>query len=94
MIRIGIFRLAAITAQATDRDVVAVDQKINFLSGAGPGQVLRATGTVSRAGRTLTVRTAHLHAVTADHDEHLVALALATLMARNSSPAAEEHDRG
>ncbi|MFI7123166.1 PaaI family thioesterase [Amycolatopsis sp. NPDC049868] len=83
--------LAAITMQSTDRDLVAVEMKINFVSGCAPGQLLRATGAVSRAGRTLTVCTAHLHAVTADKEEILIALAMATMLSR---PAHQEPDRG
>ncbi|MFC3452647.1 PaaI family thioesterase [Amycolatopsis speibonae] len=83
--------LASITTLTPDRDLVAVEMKINFMSGVGPGQLLRATGTVPRPGRTLTVCTAHLHAVTADQEPTLVALAMATMMSR---PARQEPGHG
>ncbi|MGF6882403.1 uncharacterized protein (TIGR00369 family) [Nocardia sp. GAS34] len=69
---------AALSLQPPDRDVLTVEFKVNLMSPA-VGQDFRATATVVRSGRNLTVCTAE---VVSDADlSRPIALMQATLMA-------------
>ncbi|MBC7843760.1 MAG: PaaI family thioesterase [Gemmatimonadaceae bacterium] len=70
---------AAATVMETERDVVSVEFKINLLAPA-VGDYLRAVGRVVRAGRTLTVCSGEVWAVSGD-EARVVALMQATMMA-------------
>ncbi|QIS11729.1 PaaI family thioesterase [Nocardia arthritidis] len=68
---------AAMSLQPPDRDILTVEFKVNLMSPA-VGQYFRATATVVRSGRNLTVCTAE---VVADDSTRTIALMQATLMA-------------
>ncbi|WP_225731457.1 MULTISPECIES: PaaI family thioesterase [unclassified Nocardia] len=68
---------AAMSLQPADRDILTVEFKVNLMSPA-VGQHFRATATVARSGRNLTVCTAE---VVADDSTRTIALMQATLMA-------------
>ncbi len=70
---------AATTVAAADRDIVSVEFKVNLLAPA-VGDYVRSIGRVIRAGRTLTVCSGEVWAVTG-HDAVLVAVMQATMMA-------------
>ena len=70
---------AAATMMDTDRDVVSVEFKINLMAPA-VGDYLRAIGRVVRAGRTLTVCSGEVWAVSGN-EARVVALMQATMMA-------------
>ncbi|PXX71621.1 uncharacterized protein (TIGR00369 family) [Nocardia tenerifensis] len=73
---------AAMSMQPPDRDILTVEFKVNLMSPA-VGAFFRATATVVRAGRTLTICTAE---VVSDKDESRpIALMQATLMAMPSA---------
>ncbi|MDZ7631048.1 MAG: PaaI family thioesterase [Gemmatimonadaceae bacterium] len=79
---------AAATLMPVDRDVVSVEFKVNLMAPA-IGEYLTAIGRVVRTGRTLTVCSGEVHAVTSGHSV-LVALMQATMMAvtpRRDAPA-------
>jgi uncharacterized protein (TIGR00369 family) len=71
---------AALTLQPEDRDVLTVEFKVNLLRPA-VGDLFRATGTVVRAGRTITVCSAEVVAVVGGVPSSTVALMQATIMA-------------
>lgn len=74
---------AALTLMAPDHEVVTVEYKINFIRGA-EGPLLRATGQVIRAGKTLTVVRIDVDGGLADDstgDGTPVAVLQATMMA-------------
>ena len=73
---------AAATLMDADREVVSVEFKINFLAPA-IGDRLRAVGRVVRAGRTLTVCSAEVFAISGA-GEKAVAVMQATMMAITS----------
>ncbi len=73
---------AAATLMDADREVVSVEFKINFLAPA-IGDRLRAVGRVVRAGRTLTVCSAEVFAISGA-EEKAVAVMQATMMAITS----------
>ena len=75
---------AALSLMPADAAVLTVEFKVNLLAPAR-GERLVARGRVTRAGRTLTVATADVVAVTGD-DEQPVAVMLATLMALLDRP--------
>ncbi|WP_324192458.1 PaaI family thioesterase [Nocardia transvalensis] len=68
---------AAMSLQPPERDILTVEFKVNLMSPA-VGQRFRATATVVRAGRTLTVCAAEVHC---DDDSRPIAVMQATLMA-------------
>ena len=69
---------AAMSLQPVDRDILTVEFKVNLMSPA-IGRAFQATATVIRAGRTLTICSAEVHA---DHNAAKpIALMQATLMA-------------
>lgn len=68
---------AALTVFPDDAEVLTVEYKINLLAPA-EGERLEATGTVVKAGRTLSVCTLEVFAVQGD-DRKLVALGQQTL---------------
>ncbi len=70
---------AAATMMDTGREVVSVEFKINLLAPA-VGDYLRAIGRVVRAGRTLTVCSGEVWAVSGN-EARVVALMQATMMA-------------
>ncbi len=70
---------AAVAAAPADREIVSVEFKLNLLAPA-VGEYLKAIGRVVRAGRTLTVCSGEVWAVTAQ-DAVLVAVMQATMMA-------------
>ncbi|HYW50636.1 MAG TPA: PaaI family thioesterase [Gemmatimonadaceae bacterium] len=70
---------AAATLMPDDREVVSVEFKINLLAPA-IGDHLRATAKVLRAGRTLTVCSGEVWAISGDRST-LVAVMQATMMA-------------
>jgi uncharacterized protein (TIGR00369 family) len=69
---------AALTLMPPDAAVLSVEFKINLMKPAA-GASFRAVGTVARAGRTLTVCNAEVHAV-GDGQDTVVALMQATMM--------------
>jgi len=75
---------AALSLMPADAAVLTVEFKVNLLAPAR-GERLIARGRVTRAGRTLTVATADVVAVTGD-GERPVAVMLATLMALFERP--------
>lgn len=76
---------AALTLAMPERDVLAVEFKINFLAPAKAAHFL-AAGRVLRSGKTLTVCEASVHA-SEDEDRKLVATMLSTLIVRpNHAP--------
>jgi uncharacterized protein (TIGR00369 family) len=72
---------AAQTLMPRGSDVLSVEFKMNLLSPAR-GDLLRATATVARSGRTLTVCQAEVVAVTAGAPDVAVALMQATMITR------------
>lgn len=72
---------AALTMMPTGSDVLSVEFKVNLLSVAA-GDRFRATATVVRSGRTLTVCSCEVHAITDGEPTKLVALMQATMIAR------------
>lgn len=70
---------AALSLMPEDADVLSVEYKINLLAPAR-GEQLVARASVQRAGRTLSVCSADVFAVT-NGEEKIVATMLATLMA-------------
>ena len=74
---------AATTVAAADRDIVSVEFKVNLLAPA-VGDYVRSIGRVVRAGRTLTVCSGEVWAVTG-HDAVLVAVMQATMIALPAS---------
>jgi uncharacterized protein (TIGR00369 family) len=76
---------AALTLMAPGVEVVTVEYKINFLKGAA-GPLIRATGEVQRAGKTLTIVTASVVGglnLDGSGQGQPVALMQATMMAVN-----------
>jgi uncharacterized protein (TIGR00369 family) len=71
---------AALTLMAPGHDVLSVEFKVNLLAPAA-GERFIARGRVLKPGRTLTVCTGDLHAVSAD-GEKLVATMTATMIGR------------
>lgn len=71
---------AALTCQPEGRDVLSVEFKVNLLRPA-VGESFRATATVVRAGRTITVCSAEVVAVVGGVPGGVVALMQATIMA-------------
>lgn len=71
---------AAMTLQPPDRDILTVEFKVNLMSPA-VGDRFRTTATVVRSGRTLTVCSAEVEALTRGVATRTVALMQATLMA-------------
>lgn len=69
---------AALTMLPKDREVVTAEMKINLLA-PGIGDKLRATGKVVKAGRTLVVVTAEVHALQ-NGEETLIALLQGTMV--------------
>jgi acyl-coenzyme A thioesterase PaaI-like protein len=61
-------------------EVLTVEYKVNFLAPAA-GQIFVARGRVTRSGRTLTVCTGDVVAVSSDGRERHVATMLTTMMA-------------
>lgn len=72
---------AALTMMPTGSDVLSVEFKVNLLSVAA-GDRFRATATVVRSGRTLTVCSCEVHAISDGEPTKLVALMQATMIAR------------
>lgn len=72
---------AALTMMPTGSDVLSVEFKVNLLSVAA-GDRFRATATVVRSGRTLTVCSCEVHAMVDGEPTKLVALMQATMIAR------------
>lgn len=81
---------AAASLMAEGREVVSVEFKLNLLAPA-TGDYLSAVGRVVRAGRTLTVCTGEVRAVTAGSSQ-LVAVMQATMMAVSPSSKVTEAD--
>jgi uncharacterized protein (TIGR00369 family) len=73
---------AALTRMAEDREVLTVD----FLAPAA-GELIRATATVLRAGRTIVVTRGAVHALDGAGTPRLVAAMQATVMAVPPPPA-------
>ncbi|MCM2416575.1 PaaI family thioesterase [Streptomyces sp. RKAG293] len=71
---------AALTLAPPDRDVLTVSIATNLLAPAVQPRFV-ATGTVVRAGRTLTVVTAQVRGIAADGSTTVVAIMQATIMA-------------
>lgn len=71
---------AAMTLIPEDRDVLTVEFKVNLLRPA-VGERFQATATVVRSGRTISVCSAEVAALTAGAEPKTVALMQATLMA-------------
>jgi uncharacterized protein (TIGR00369 family) len=83
---------AALTLTPADAEVLTVEFKINFVAPA-QGERLLARGRVAKAGRTLSVCTGDVVAVS-DATEKLVATMLATIMVVSrgrGDPAPEQH---
>ncbi len=83
---------AAATLLPADREVVSVEFKINLLAPAS-GDYLRAVGRVVRAGRTLTVCSGEVFAISGG-DSRIVAVMQATMMAvttRDSQLTKNQH---
>jgi uncharacterized protein (TIGR00369 family) len=76
---------AALTLMPPDSDVLSVGFTVNLLAPAA-GARIRATGTVVRAGRTLTVCSGEVVAVEADGTQRPVALMQATMIRRPAAP--------
>jgi uncharacterized protein (TIGR00369 family) len=72
---------AALTTMPEGSDVLSVEFKTNLLAPAR-GDRFRATGTVAKAGRTLTVCQAEVVALTAGMPDVAVALMQATMITR------------
>ena len=79
---------AAATLMPPGHDAVSVEFKINLVAPAS-GDYLRAIGRVVRAGRTLTVCSGEVFAVTGD-TERIVAVMQATMMAVTSPGTAAD----
>jgi uncharacterized protein (TIGR00369 family) len=75
---------AAFSLMPPGSDVLSVEFKLNLLNPAA-GDRLIATGTVIRAGRTLSVCEAEVHAQTGT-ERFLVAKMLATMIRREAEP--------
>ncbi|GAA0679008.1 PaaI family thioesterase [Kitasatospora atroaurantiaca] len=71
---------AALSLMPEGKDVLSVEFKLNLLS-PGVGERLRATGTVVRAGRTVTVVSAEVRSVTDGVPGKDVALLQGTMIA-------------
>jgi len=71
---------AALSLMPEGKDVLSVEFKLNLLS-PGVGERLRATGTVVRAGRTVTVVSAEVQSVTGGVPGKDVALLQGTMIA-------------
>jgi uncharacterized protein (TIGR00369 family) len=72
---------AALTTMPRDSDVLTVEFKVNLLAPAR-GDRLRATGTVVKAGRTLTVCQAEVVTLTEGAADVTIALMQATMITR------------
>ena len=72
---------AALTTMPEGSDVLSVEFKTNLLAPAR-GDRFRATGTVAKAGRTLTVCQAEVVAVSDGGEDVVVALMQATMITR------------
>jgi uncharacterized protein (TIGR00369 family) len=72
---------AALTLMPESSDVLSVEFKVNLLAPAA-GERFRATGTVVRPGRTLTVVQADVVAVTDGQPDTQIALMQATIIRR------------
>ena len=79
---------AAATLMPHGHEAVSVEFKINLVAPAS-GEYLRAIGRVVRAGRTLTVCSGEVFAVTGD-TERIVAVMQATMMAVTSPGTAAD----
>lgn len=71
---------AALTLMPAGSDVLSVEFKVNLLSPAA-GDRFRATATVVRSGRTLTVCSCEVHSMVDGEPAKLVALMQATMIA-------------
>jgi uncharacterized protein (TIGR00369 family) len=71
---------AAMTLQPRERDILSVEFKVNLLRPA-VGERFRATATVVRSGRTITVCSADVVALARDGSAKSVAVMQATMMA-------------
>lgn len=71
---------AAQSLMPEDRNVLSVEFKVNLLS-PGVGERLRATATVVRAGRTITVVSAEVESLAEEGTRKPVALMQATMIA-------------
>ena len=78
-------RLCCLTLAADDKEVLTVELKVNLLSPAA-GEVFAARAQVKKPGRTLTVCTADVFAISGGK-EKVVATMLATIMAVPITPA-------
>jgi|SRR4051794_11485229 len=76
---------AALTTMPEGSDVLSVEFKTNLLAPAR-GERFRATATVAKAGRTLTVCQAEVVAVTGGEPDVAVALMQATMITRAARP--------
>ena len=83
---------AALTAMPPGSDVLSVEFKVNLLSPA-MGERFRATATVVRAGRTLSVVQADVVAVSDGRPDKQVALMQATMIARPGAAQPEQAGR-
>ena len=72
---------AALTLMEPGSDVLSVEFKVNLLAPA-VGERFRAVGTVVRAGRTLTVCSGEVVALSAGREDTQVALMQATMITR------------
>ena len=70
---------AALTLMPADSNVLAVEFKINFVAPA-IGARIRATGSVIKSGRTITLCHGEAHAITPSGEEKLVAVMQATMI--------------
>ena len=77
---------AALTLMAPGSDVLSVEFKVNLLAPA-VGESFRAVGSVVRSGRTLTVCSGEVLALTAGEPDKQVALMQATMIAREPTGA-------
>ncbi|GAA1126077.1 MULTISPECIES: PaaI family thioesterase [Kitasatospora] len=76
---------AALSLMPEGKDVLSVEFKLNLLS-PGVGERLRATGTVVRSGRTVTVVGAEVRSITGGVPGKEVALLQGTMIAVEHAP--------
>jgi uncharacterized protein (TIGR00369 family) len=74
---------AAFTLIEADQSMLTVEYKVNLVAPA-KGRMLKATGEVVRAGRTLTMCQVHASAADDLDGEHLCAIATVTMMTLTS----------
>jgi uncharacterized protein (TIGR00369 family) len=70
---------AALTLMPASSNVLAVEFKINFVAPA-IGARIRATGSVIKSGRTITLCHGEAHAISSSGEEKLVAVMQATMI--------------